>query len=65
MQGICTLARYLHPLPNGPELPDAFIKHPKVLAYTRQPKNGLITRMALILDCLAPKVADRLLESHN
>lgn len=57
-------ARYLHPLPNGPELPDAFIKHPKVLAYTHQPKNGLITRMALILDYLAPKVADQLLESH-
>lgn len=58
-------ARYLHPLPNGPELPDVFIKHPKVLAYTHQPKNGLITRMALILDCLAPEVADRLLESHS
>lgn len=57
-------ARYLHPLPNGSELPNAFIKHPKVLAYTHQPKNGLITRMALILDYLAPKVADQLLESH-
>ncbi len=58
-------ARYLHPLPNGPELPDAFIKHPKVLAYTHQPKNGLITRMSLILDYLAPEIADRLLKSHG
>lgn len=58
-------ARYLHPLPNGPELPDVFIKHPKVLAYTHQPKNGLITRMALILDYLAPEVADQLLKSHS
>ncbi len=37
----------LHPLPKGPELPEAYIADPRVAVF-RQAENGLYVRMALL-----------------
>jgi aspartate carbamoyltransferase catalytic subunit len=37
----------LHPLPKGPELPEAFVADPRVAVF-RQAENGLYVRMALL-----------------
>jgi aspartate carbamoyltransferase catalytic subunit len=42
----------LHPLPKGPELPDAFLSDPRVAVF-RQAENGLYVRMALLRMVLA------------